>query len=79
MATGISAPTTQSSCWRTANRAKVRPCAPGATYFWVIASKLGWAIAAAQTEPAREQDLDHQDRMQRGQSGAHAGAKKSDR
>ena len=46
IATGINAPITQSSCWRTAKRANVLPCAPEGTLRWVIASKLGWATAA---------------------------------
>ena len=37
------APSTQTSCWRVANRAKARPWAGKGTYRWAMASKDGWA------------------------------------
>jgi len=53
MATGMSAPTTHNNCCRTAKRAKVRPCAPGATLRCVMASKVGCATAAhSPSQPA---------------------------
>ncbi len=54
MATGMTAPSTHSSCWRTAKRAKVRPWAPAGMLRWVIASKLGCTTAAqSPSQPAR--------------------------
>ena len=57
IATGMSAPSTHASCWRTAKRAKTRPWAAGGTRRWVSASKDGWQIAPAIGGHAREADL----------------------